>query len=83
MLRTCLDARSLAYNVTLFVDATRPVTQQGGQRALAELRDAGVVIEDMRSERSTQVLPAGSAVPGPGLEAGGGHSVALGGMGPI
>jgi nicotinamidase/pyrazinamidase len=41
---TALDARRLGYRTTLVADATRPVDPRGGQRAVDELKAAGVDI---------------------------------------
>jgi nicotinamidase/pyrazinamidase len=42
---TALDARKAGFDVHLLEEATRPVTPGGGEKALADLREAGVVIE--------------------------------------
>jgi nicotinamidase/pyrazinamidase len=42
---TALDARMAGFDVVLLEAATRPVTAEGGERARAEMRAAGVVIE--------------------------------------
>jgi nicotinamidase/pyrazinamidase len=42
---TALDARRAGFEAVLLEAATRPVTPEGGERARAEMRAAGVVIE--------------------------------------
>jgi nicotinamidase/pyrazinamidase len=42
---TALDARREGFEVILIVDATRPVTRERGERALEEMRQAGVRFE--------------------------------------
>jgi nicotinamidase/pyrazinamidase len=42
---TALDARAAGFAVHLIADATRPVTAEGGVRALADMRAAGVLVE--------------------------------------
>ncbi|MCG5514821.1 MULTISPECIES: isochorismatase family protein [unclassified Ectothiorhodospira] len=41
---TALDARQTGFQVFLIQEATRPVTAQGGEEAMAKMRDAGVKI---------------------------------------
>lgn len=42
---SALDAVKAGLEVHLIEDATRPVTPEGGEKALAEMRDAGVAVE--------------------------------------
>lgn len=44
---SALDAREAGYEVHLIKSATRPVTAQGGEQALEEMRSAGVIIEEV------------------------------------
>lgn len=41
---SCLDAQAEGFEVVLVEDATRPVSEETGETALKELRNAGVVI---------------------------------------
>jgi nicotinamidase/pyrazinamidase len=41
---TALDARAAGFEVHLIANATRPVDPQEGQKAIDEMRDAGVII---------------------------------------
>lgn len=43
---TALDAARAGFEVHLILSATRPVTAEGGEEALEELRAAGVRVED-------------------------------------
>ncbi len=43
---SALDARQGGFKVHVIKAATRPVTAEGGARALRQLRDAGIVIEE-------------------------------------
>lgn len=45
VLHTVRDALALGFEVRLIVDGTRPVTRQGGRRALDEMRAAGARLE--------------------------------------
>lgn len=40
---TCLDAVKLGYRTYLYIDATAAVTEDGGEKAKQELREAGVI----------------------------------------
>lgn len=42
---TVLDAVKAGFEVHLIVEGSRPVTPEGGEGALAEMRNAGVIIE--------------------------------------
>ena len=42
---TVLDARREGFDVILIADATRPVTPDGGERAIEEMRQAGARVE--------------------------------------
>lgn len=43
VLATALDGRKEGFDVVLIEDATRPVTTQGGEKARAEMREAGIL----------------------------------------
>jgi nicotinamidase/pyrazinamidase len=43
---TAVDACEAGFEVRLIADATRPISPEGGERALASLRAAGVEIEE-------------------------------------
>jgi len=42
---TALDARKAGFDVHLLEEATRPVTPEGGEKAIADLRTAGVIVD--------------------------------------
>ena len=42
---TALDARREGFDVYLVKSATRPVTPEGGEKALADMREAGVIVD--------------------------------------
>lgn len=44
VLATALDAKQLGYNVTVPLDATRPVTEETGKDAIKQLLEAGVFV---------------------------------------
>jgi len=45
VLASALDAAKAGFEVHLIEEATRPVTPEGGDKALQQMRDAGVVVE--------------------------------------
>jgi len=49
VLATVLDARKLGFEVQVILEATRPVTPEGGQEAIRTMREAGATIVDERS----------------------------------
>jgi nicotinamidase/pyrazinamidase len=42
---TVLDARRHGFQVCVIADGMRPVTAEGGERAIAEMREAGAILE--------------------------------------
>lgn len=46
VLATALDGKKAGFDVHLIKSATRPVTIEGGQQAIEDMRRAGIIIED-------------------------------------
>jgi nicotinamidase/pyrazinamidase len=48
VLASVLDARTLGFEVHVILEATRPVTPEGGEEAIRKMREAGATIVDER-----------------------------------
>ena len=43
---TALGAREAGFDVHVLLDATKPITKEGGEKALETMRKAGILIEE-------------------------------------